>query len=450
MPDNMIRMDVDAVYGSGRWDQRFTQQVLFADHSETENRVVNLYPEAEFETFEGFGGAVTDAAGFVYAKMTPQQKQQFLDACFSPEHMNYQILRIPLDSSDFSVGQHEALSDPEDETLDSFSFEGMSKYILPLLNDIMEAAGKNLPLLLSIWSPPAFMKTTGRREQGGKLKDEYRERYAEYLCRHIKEFRSRGFDVRRITLQNEPKAVQTWDSCIFTAQEEKIFLRDYMYPAMVRHGLADIEVFIWDHNKERVFEWMQEIIDPETDGMIAGAACHWYSGDHFEALDLCRACFPEKKLILSESCIELSLAGSSDSIRGAIRLGHEIIGDLNHGITAMYDWNLLLDELGGPNYVQNYCLAPFLYDTKEGRLKPQLIQRYYDLFGRYLLPGSVRIGMSRFTADADVTAWRRPDGSIVVFLLNKTADSMPVVLRMKGQEASLHLFAQSLTACVIR
>ena len=112
-----------------------------------------------------------------------------------------------------------------------------------------------------------------------------------------------------------------------------------------------MEIFLWDHNKERVYEWMRDIIDPETDGLVAGAAFHWYSGDHFEALDLARRRFPDKKLIISESCIEFSKFGGEDALQSALRLSHEIIGDLNHGMTAFYDWNLLLDERGGPNHV---------------------------------------------------------------------------------------------------
>ena len=34
-------------------------------------------------------------------------------------------------------------------------------------------------------------------------------------------------------MQNESKAVQTWDSCIYTAKEQKEFLRDYLWPSLV-------------------------------------------------------------------------------------------------------------------------------------------------------------------------------------------------------------------------
>ena len=180
--------------------------------------------------------------------------------------------------------KYEPDSDPEDTEFAKFSFERVEKYILPLLDAAEAAYGGKLDIMLSPWSPPAAMKSNQERNHGGKLLPEYRAQWAEYICRYIEEYRKRGYHVKMLTLQNEPKAVQTWDSCIYAAQEQKEFLRDYMWRALCAHGLDDIEIYLWDHNKERVFEWAQTIIDDETTHMVAGMAFHWYSGDHFEAL----------------------------------------------------------------------------------------------------------------------------------------------------------------------
>ena len=441
-------MEVLTTYGVGDWDQRFSQTVRFVP-GETENRVVNLYPEIEYDSFEGFGGAITEAAGYVYSLMPEEQKKALIETYFSPERMNYQFVRIPIDSCDFSLGQYEAVSDPEDTEFRSFDFSVPERYILPMLRDAEAAAGKKLPIMLSPWSPPVYMKTNDTRDHGGRLKPACYGLWAEYLCRYIEEYRNRGFLVKRLTLQNEPKAVQTWDSCVFTAEEEKVFLRDHMWPAMEKHGLTDIEVFIWDHNKERVYEWMRDIIDEDTDKMIAGAAFHWYSGDHFEALELCRKLFPGKKLVISESCIELYKFDGSDGVGAAMRLSHEIIGDMNHGMTAFYDWNLLLDETGGPNYVGNYVLAPFMYDRSAQKLMPQLIARYFEHFSHFIHPGSLRIASTRYSEQVDATAWKRTDGRVVLVLLNKSEENQPAVVRMNDREAGVVLYPRSITTCVI-
>lgn len=402
-----------------------------------ENQVVNLYPSLLYETMEGFGGAITDSAAYVYSQMDESQKQEMMDTYFSPEKMKYGIVRIHMDSCDFSTEMYEAMSDETDTELQSFSMERTEKYIIPMLQDAEKAAGRQLEIMLSPWSPPAFMKTNGERKNGGSLKPEYADMWAEYICRYIMEFKERGYIVKRMSLQNEPKAVQTWDSCVYTAKQEKDFLEKHMYPALQRHGLEDIEVFIWDHNKERAYERAVEIIDEETVKMVSGVACHWYSGDHFENLSLVRRQFPELKLIISESCIEYSKFDSEDSEVNARRLSHEIIGDLNHGVTAFYDWNLLLDEQGGPNHVGNFCQAPFLYDTKNKKLLPQSIQRHFNHFSHYIEKGARRIGFSKYTDKLDITAYKNPDGEIAVVILNGSEDELPVVLRLNGDIATI-------------
>lgn len=445
-----MELEVFTTYGLGKWNEKFHQIVALKEDSEAENQVVNIYPEMEFETLEGFGGAVTDAAAYVYSLMNEEQKKQVITTYFSPDQMKYGLVRVHMDSCDFSTGMYEAMSDQDDVELETFSFERTEKYIIPMLRDAQDAAGKSLKLMLSPWSPPAFMKTNHQRILGGSIKPEYRKFWADYICRYIIEFSRRGFEVQRISLQNEPKAVQRWDSCIYTSQEEKEFLRDFMYPALQAHGLGDVEVFVWDHNKERAYERLRDLVDEKTDGMIAGVAFHWYSGDHFEALDLVRRKFPGKKMIVSESCIEYYKFNGDDVIKSALNLSHEIIGDLNNGMTAFYDWNLLLDEKGGPNHVGNFCHAPFLYDTVEKKLMPQLTQQYFAHFSHYLVPGSVRIGFSRYTDQIDVTACRRPDGSLAVIFLNKSEKPLAVNLRVEGLLGEMILYPESITTGIIK
>ena len=403
------------------------------DAQEVENQVVNLYPQVTFQTFEGFGGAITDAAGYVYSLMNKEQKRQVVETYFSPEQMRYGLVRIHMDSCDFSTEMYEAMSDPQDRELKSFSFARTEKYILPMLADAQKAAGRPLKLMLSPWLPPAFMKTNNSRVGGGCLKPEYRDLWAEYICRYIEEFQKRGYQVQRISLQDEPKAVQTWDSCIFTAEDEKVFLRDHLHLALAAHGLDSIEVFIWDHNKERLYERVCGTVDETTKDMVTGAAFHWYSGDHFDALDLVRQQYPNLKLITSESCIEYRFLDKGAVFDNAAKLAHELIGDLNHGICAFYDWNILLDEQGGPNHVGNWCHAAFLYDRKEKVLYPQLIQQYYYHFAYFIAPGAKRIAVSKYTDKLEVTAFQNPSGTIAVVMFNKGKNPIAVNLRLDGQ-----------------
>lgn len=433
---------------SGKTRQTITTCIPFTDDDGREEQLLNLYPQITYQTIDGFGGAITESAAYIYSLMPPAQQQRLLEAYFGREHMKYRYVRIPIDSCDFSLGHYEADGDENDASLQSFSFARMEQYILPMLTDAERVYGGKLEIMLSPWSPPAYMKTNGERDHGGKLKRCYWKRWAEYLCRYIDEFRRRGFRVTMLTLQNEPKAVQTWDSCIYTAQEEKEFLRDFVWPSLIAHGMTDIQIYIWDHNKERALEWAETIIDEETTSMVAGLAFHWYSGDHFEALQMIRERFPGKKLLLSEACIEFSKYSAAEHLKNAQKYAHDIIGDLSAGMSTFLDWNLVLNEQGGPNHVGNFCDAPFLFDASSGELAEQELQGYLWHFSHFLTPGAARIGLSRYTDAIEATAFRI-GGQLVTVLLNRTTQPIDLFLRLQDTCASLTLAPQSIATGVI-
>ncbi len=424
------------------------QVIPFCDDGGREQWVINLYPQVTYQQMDGFGGAITESAAYVYSLMDPEQKKQMLGEYFGKGEMSYRFVRIPIDSCDFSLGHYEADGNEDDAQLEGFSFERVEKYILPMLEDAEKSYGGKLEIMLSPWSPPAYMKTNGERNHGGKLKECYWKRWAEYICRYIQEYRKRGFHVTMLTLQNEPKAVQKWDSCVYTAQEEKAFLRDYIWPSLAAHGLDDIEIYIWDHNKERAFEWAEVIIDAETDHMVAGIAFHWYSGDHFEALQMIRERFPGKKLLLSEACIEFSKYSAEDHLANAQKYAHDIIGNLNAGMNVFLDWNLVLNEVGGPNHVQNFCDAPFFYDTDQKQLIKRELQSYVKHFSHYIENGSVRIGVSRYTDKLEITAFRK-NNRIVFVLLNRTGEGIPAFIRLKDSCAGFIAAPNSIMTGVI-
>lgn len=423
--------------------------LLFKRDDGEENQVLNIYEDVSYQTLESFGGAITDAAGYVFSLMSPEQQDEMLEKYFAEDEMRYERVRIHMDSCDFSTRMYEADPHESDAELENFSFADTERYILPLLEAAERKAGKKLKIMLSAWSPPAYMKTNGARKKGGSLKPEYRERWAEYLCRYIEEFKKRGFLIERMSVQNEPKAVQEWDSCVYTPQEEKIFLRDYLAPALKRHDFGDIELFIWDHNKERLYDRARKILDNTTEDLVTGVAFHWYSGDHFEALDLVRQKYPDKKLILSESCLEFGKYGREFELENAERLAHDMVGNLNGGMSAFYDWNILLDYEGGPNHTENFCDAPYLYDAETGILHERKCLRYYWHFTHFIKPGAVRLAVTRYTDKLDFTAWRNPDGNIVFVLLNRTDEELECNLRMAGELAALTAPAHSIASAVI-
>ncbi|MDD3339257.1 MAG: glycoside hydrolase family 30 beta sandwich domain-containing protein [Lachnospiraceae bacterium] len=414
-------------------EKQTEQKVLsFVKEDEIENEVINIYPEVTYQRFNGFGGAVTETAGYMYSLMDAEQKKEMLETYYGKDTMKYRMVRMPLDSCDFSLEHFQASVEPD---LSDFSFQRVGKYTFPLLRDIQAMVGEDLELMLTPWSPPAYMKTNGDRNHGGKLKAEYRKTWAEYICHYIMELKKEGFTVTCMSIQNEPKAVQTWDSCIFTAQEEKVFLEECLYPAMEEHALTQIRIYIWDHNKERAYERARDTIDEKTDKIIKGIALHWYSGDHFDALQMIREKYPDKELVLSEACIEYSKCSPEDFLKNAQKYAHDLIGNLNHGLTGFYDWNLAVDEVGGPNHVGNFCDAPYLFDTKSKVLMERNSLVYLWHFSHYITPGAVRVGTTCYTDKLETTAFHTEAGCVIV-ILNRTEEDLPVVLRLHGESVT--------------
>ncbi|WOO38381.1 glycoside hydrolase family 30 beta sandwich domain-containing protein [Anaerocolumna sp. AGMB13020] len=424
------------------------QRIDLAEDKGAAMNVVNLYPNMEYQTFHGFGGAITEAAGYSFSKLTEKGKEEILKKYFSNEGLRYHFIRTHIDSCDFSISNYTAMEDSGDREMTSFSLKRDEEYILPFLRKARSTKGEDFDLMLTPWSPPAFMKTNEDRNNGGKLKEEYREFWADYICRYIKEYEALGFPVNRITVQNEPDAVQTWDSCTFNPTEEKEFLRDYLYKALERNGLTRVKVNIWDHNKERMFERARAIIDDETDKMIDGVAFHWYTGDHFEAIQLTGEVYPGKELLFTEGCVEYSRFDAGQ-LRNAQMYAHDIIGNLNAGMTGFIDWNILLDEKGGPNHVNNLCDAPIMVNTEDGSYEEKLSFHYIRHFSHYIDRDAKRIALTKYTDKLEMTALKNPDGTVVLIVLNKQGEDMPLSLRIQGLNTEFIVPAASIVTAVI-
>ncbi|NCB36569.1 MAG: glucosylceramidase, partial [Clostridia bacterium] len=316
------------------------QEAFLMLDDQQENMIVNLYPEMRFQPILGFGGAFTEAAGSVLEKMPSGAQSEILEAYYGQNGLRYTMARTHIDSCDFSLDNHSAVTDREDTAFASMNLAHEERYILPYLLQAQRIAGMDIRVLLAPWSPPAFMKTNNERNGGGSLKPEYYAAWAKYIALYLSAMQRRGMVPFMVSAQNEPKATQTWDSCVYTAQEESAFVRDYLVPALKAAGLST-GITIWDHNKERLFDRSHSVLrDPATNAAVAGIAFHWYSGDHFEAVALTRQAHPDKLLFFTEGCVEYSRFSGSQ-LPNAQMYAHDMIGNLNAGMNAFLDWNLV-------------------------------------------------------------------------------------------------------------
>jgi len=402
----------------------------------------------KFQEIQGFGGAFTEAAAVTLDKMPPDLRQEIMQAYFSPTTGNaYTLCRTHINSCDFSLGNYAYTEVDGDVELKHFSIEHDRQALIPMIREAIDLSGGKLKLFASPWSPPAWMKTNGMMNNGGKLKSEYRQAWADYYVRYIQEYGQEGIPIWGLTVQNEPEATQTWDSCIYTGEEERDFVRDYLGPTLHDAGLGKVKVIVWDHNRDRLFERAKAVLDdPKAAHYVWGVGFHWYCGDHFDNVQLTHDAYPDKHLIFTEGCQEGGPhLGSWDT---GERYAHSMINDLNRWTEAWVDWNMVLDETGGPNHVNNLCSAPIIADTQVGEIRYQSSYYYIGHFSRFIRPGARRVACAKTLDSLEASAFLNSDGSVAVVVLNRTEQAIDFVLKSQELQAKTSIPARGIKTFV--
>src|SRR6187455_3559999 len=336
-----------------------------------ENEIsVFVDPTKNYQEFLGIGAALTDASAETYAKLPKDKQQEFLKAYFDKENgIGYTLARTNIHSCDFSSDTYTYVTEGDKE-LKSFNVDHDKKYRIPFIKGAMNAAGGKLTLFASPWSPPAWMKDNNDILHGGKLKPDFYQSWANYYAKFIKTYEKEGIPIWGLTIQNEPMATQRWESCIYTAEEERDFLKNFLGPTMKNEGLSDKKIIVWDHNRDLIYQRANIIFnDPEASQYAWGIGFHWYEtwtgGEPmFDNVQLVHDSYPDKHLIFTEGCNERFDSTKYQYWPNAERYGRSMINDFNAGTEAWTDWNLLLDQRGGPNHVGNFVFAPIHADTR--------------------------------------------------------------------------------------
>jgi len=397
-----------------------------------------------FQTIEGFGGAFTEAAATTWLRLGEAQRATFLRDCFDPlQGHGYTLCRVHMNSCDFALGNYAHVETPGDVDLASFSIERDRQALLPMIRAAQEVAGRPLKLLVSPWSPPAWMKTNAQMNDGGRLRPEYRAAWAQCFVRFIRAYAAEGVPVWGVSVQNEPEAHQRWDSCLYSAEEERDFVRDFLGPALHAANFQDLRIVVWDHNRDLMVERASVIFgDAEAARYVWGTGFHWYGEDHFDHVQLVHDAWPDKQLLFTEGCQEGGPHHGSWAL--GERYARSMINDLNRWTVGWIDWNLLLDEHGGPNHVGNYCSAPVLADPAQDALMHQSSFWYLGHFARFVQPGAQRVLCASTRQALEATAFVNLDGTRALVAMNRGEDSLGFELVIDGVHYAAELPARAI------
>jgi glucosylceramidase len=410
-------------------------------------------PSKTFQTFIGIGAALTDASAETFAKLPGRVQAEFLKACFDKnDGIGYTLARTNMNSCDFSSGSYTYVEE-NDIALNTFSIAHDETYKIPFIKKAMEAAGGKLNLYISPWSPPAWMKGNNNMLQGGLLREEYYQSWADYFVKFIKAYENDGVPVWGLTVQNEPMAKQTWESCMFTAEEERDFIKKFLGPALWKNGLKEKKLIAWDHNRDLMYHRASAILnDTAAAKYVWGIGFHWYeswTGAPIpENVKRVAEAFPQTKLLLTEACNNPFSWDTFEEWHWGENYGASMISDFNNGAVAWTDWNILLDETGGPNHVKNFCFAPIHADTRDGSLHYMNSYYYIGHFSKFIKPGATRIISSSNRAQLQTTGFRNPDGTVVVIVMNQGDTEVKFRLYLGNQAAETQSLPHSIMTLI--
>ena len=438
-----------------RSQERITElsPIYFEEGVSLNNRLIYVDPKKKRQKFLGFGGALTRASQENLSLMGEEKKKEVLDAYFSENGLNYSLLRLTISSTDFGTYLYDYLDGQNDLT--SFSLKEEDSLLLPLLGEILPYRS-DWKILASSWCPPSYMKENGERCYGGHLRKECYLDYAKYLALYIKGMADRGVKIDAITIQNEPEAIQLWESMEVSAEEERDIIKNGILPVFKEENIS-VKLLIWDHNKDEMVRRSNVTLsDSEVDKAVWGIGYHWYVSDAFHNINLTHELHPDKHIIFTEGCVEIANIAYQDESRAtsdlwehAERYAHNIMEGFNRYTEAFFDWNIVLDEEGGPTWVENYCEAPVMYHRGNKKVIYNPSFYYIGQFSRFLKRGATALySSSDFGKDVETLAFENPHGEILLFVLN-TGWNQNAVLLVDGQRAKISLPSHSLTTFII-
>jgi glucosylceramidase len=433
-----------------------TDTAVFAKSEPTSERTVYVFvdPRKTFQTMLGIGGALTDAAAETFAKLPASRQQELLTAYYDTARgIGYTLARTNINSCDFSSESYTYVAEGDGE-LTSFSIAHDLQFKIPLIKQAMAASGNRLTLFASPWSPPAFMKDNNDMLHGGRLRPEYFDAWARYYTKFIKSYRDAGVPVWGITVQNEPMATQIWESCIYQAEDERDFLKNHLGPVMAQEGLGDVNIIVWDHNRDLIVQRAQAIFDdPDAAKYAWGIGFHWYedwSGGEqmYDNVALVNRLYPDKHILYTEGTPSDFQPGGYARWDLGEEYGRSMIHDFNAGAEGWTDWNILLDQQGGPNHVGNYCFAPIHADTRTGDLIYTNSYYYIGHFSKFIRPGAKRILAAPSRSMLLATAFVNPDGTVAVVVMNQTAQGGQYQLTVGSASAQINAPPHSIQTVV--
>ncbi len=446
-----------------------------------ENAVnIKIDPEEIFQTITGFGGSFTESTAYLLNQVGKENRAKIMEAYFGESGSKYSLTRTHINSCDFSLNNYSYAPVADDMMLENFSIEEDKDDIIPMIKEAKTISKDGFKIISSPWTAPPWMKDN-KAWKGGRLLNKYYDTWALFFSKYLDAYKAEGIDIWALTVENEPLGNgSNWESMHYSPGEMTNFVQNHLGPKLEADGKGEVKIFGYDQNREHLPEWVDDMYRNEaTSKYFAGTAIHWYAStfDFFpKELQYAHKKAPDKYLIQSEACVDAEVPHWEDDAwywkkEGtdwgwdwapekdkhlhpkyvpAYRYARDIIGCLNNWVDGWVDWNMVLDHKGGPNWANNWCVAPVLVNPEKDEV--YFTPLYYVLqhFSRYIRPGAKRIGYENPDDSIMVTAAQNPDGSIAVVIFNPNEESKDLKLSLGSRTAALQISAKAIQTVMVQ
>ncbi|HKK89503.1 MAG TPA: glycoside hydrolase family 30 protein [Saprospiraceae bacterium] len=440
---------------------------------------IKIDTDKEFQTITGFGGSFTEASAYLLSELSAAKRKELLEAYFGSSGSRYSLTRTHINSCDFALGQYAYANVPGDTLLQHFDISHDEKYLIPMMKQAMDLSEDGFHIISSPWTAPPWMKDNNSWV-GGQLLPEYRKTWALYFAKYIREYEKRGIPIWGITVENEPLGNgNNWESMHFSAQEMTDFVQFHLGPVLAQEGLDRIKILGYDQNRDELKHWVDVMYkDSATARYLDGTAIHWYASTYKvfeEELDYANTKAPDKHLIQTEACVDAEVPAwknddwywnknatdwgfewAPEELKHlhpryipAYRYARDIIGCLNHGVDGWVDWNMVLNRQGGPNWFENWCVAPVIVDTSEDEIYYTPLFYVMQHFSKFIRPGARRLSAKSSDQVLLVTAAKNVDESLVVIVFNPTDQRKRIGLTTDDLEWHFTIDAKALQTVLI-
>jgi glucosylceramidase len=390
----------------------------------------------------GIGGAFNEQGGDAFMSLPEPERKKLAEALFNPgKGAGFSLCRTAIGSSDFGLGAYSYSETPDDYEMKHFSVERDTKSVIPF---ILAAKTENpdLRIFASPWSPPGWMKESGKMASPGKAnvlkKDpQIYAAYALYFTKYVQCYAAHGVKIDRIIIQNETDMNPAYPGCNMLPEQMAELIENHIRPQFDKDG---VKTEIWagtfrgqkgGRNDAAAFMKLKE--GKAIDGLGLQYAM-------LEVIKGLRRDFPDTPLMHTEGdCFN----GKND-VGQASRRFSEVADWLYSGTENYCYWNMVLNEKGSSawGWRQNSLVK---VNRKAGTVTYNHDFAPMALLSRFIRPGDQLLAVQTPGSIRAIAV--KNNDQLVVFLQNSASEEARQTIELSsGARLEVRLPATSICA----